>query len=107
MFGWIFNGFGSFFWPIFCAGVASFCQLLAFNRLAFSGQESMGCGGIAPRQQFIKNQNPQKVSPNLKKTPPERPNVDLGVIFGAILALIFDENLDFVVISENHPNAYI
>ena len=38
------------------------------------------------------------------------PNGDftsLGIIFGAILALIFDEILAFVIISKSHPNAYI
>ena len=50
-------------------------------RFADSGRVSMGCGGIAPRQQFIKNQTPQKVTQNRKNPTPWRPKLDFGVIF--------------------------
>ena len=64
-------------------------------------------GRLFADQKFSKNQTPQKTFQNLKNPPPERPNVDFGVILGAVLALIFDEILYFVRHSENHRNAYI
>ena len=56
---------------------------------------------------LIKNQRPPKTSRNLKSWGPDRPNVDFGMTFGVHLGIDFHEILDFVIICENHPNAYI
>ena len=56
---------------------------------------------------LIKNQRPPKTSRNLKSWDPDRPNVDFGMTFGVHLGIDFHEFLDFVIICENHPNAYI
>ena len=55
----------------------------------------------------IKNRIPQNSAKNLKSRTPDRPNIDLFMIFGIHLGIDFHEILDFVIIFENHPNAYI
>ena len=55
----------------------------------------------------IKNRIPQNTAKNLKSRTLDRPKVDFGVTFGIHLGIVFHEILDFVIICENHPNAYI
>ena len=55
-------------------------------------------------RKLIKNQTPQKPSQNLKSRTPDRPNLGFGLAFGSILAWLFHEILDFVIICENHRN---
>ena len=64
-------------------------------------------GRLFADQKLIKNQTPQKRIQNLKSRTPDRPNVDFGITFGVHLGIDVHEILDFVIISENHRNAYI
>ena len=58
-------------------------------------------------RKLIENLTPQKASQNLKNLTPERPNVDFGVTFGVNFCKDFHEILEFLIINENHRNAYI
>ena len=58
-------------------------------------------------QKSSKNRNPQNTAKNLKSQTPDRPNGDFGMTFGVHLGIDFHEILDFVIICENHRNAYI
>ena len=49
-------------------------------------------------RKLIKNQTPQKPTQNLKSRAPDRPNLGFGLAFGSILAWLFHEILDFVII---------
>ena len=54
--------------------------------------------GLFADRKLIKNQTPQKPSQNLKSRTPDRPNLGFGLAFGSILAWLFNEILDFVII---------
>ena len=56
---------------------------------------------------IIKNRIPQNTAKNLKSRTLDRPNGDFGMTFGVHLGIDFHEILDFVIICENHRNAYI
>ena len=56
---------------------------------------------------IIKNRIPQNTAKNLKSRTLDRPNGDFGMTFGVHLGMDFHEILDFVIICENHRNAYI
>ena len=56
---------------------------------------------------IFKNRIPQKTAKNLKSRTLDRPNGDFGMTFGVHLGIDFHEILDFVIICENHRNAYI
>ena len=58
-------------------------------------------------QKSSKNRILQNTAKNLKSRTPDRPNVDFGMTFGVHLGIDFHEILDFVIICENHRNAYI
>ena len=77
---------------------------------AFSSPSDPKCqifGRPFADQKFIKNKTPQKTAQSLKSRTPDRPNIDLGVTFGVHFGIDFHKILDFVIIRENHPNAYI
>ena len=56
---------------------------------------------------MCENQHPPKTPQNLKNRGPDRPKVDFGMTFGIHLGMDFHEILDFIIICENHRNAYI
>ena len=58
-------------------------------------------------QKSSKNRILQNTAKNLTSRTPDRPNVDFGMTFGIHLGIDFHEILDFVIICENHRNAYI
>ena len=58
-------------------------------------------------QKSSKNRILQNIAKNLKSRTPERPNVDFGVTFGVNFCIDFHEILEFLIINENHRNAYI
>ena len=63
--------------------------------------------GLFADRKLIKNLTPQKPSQNLKSRTPERPNVDFGLTLGVNFCIDFHEILEFLIINENHRNAYI
>ena len=58
-------------------------------------------------QKSSKNNLPKKLPQNLKSRTPARPSVDFGITFGVHLGIDVHEILDFVIICENHRNAFI
>ena len=56
---------------------------------------------------IIKTRIPQNTAKNLKSRTLDRPNGGFGMTFGVHLGIYFHEILDFVIICENHRNAYI
>ena len=58
-------------------------------------------------RKLIENETPQKPSQNLKSRAPDRPNFDFGLTLDVHFNIDVHENLDFVIISENHRNAYV
>ena len=64
-------------------------------------------GRFLHTSKIIKNRIPQNTAKNLKSRTLDRPNGDFGMTFGVHLGIDFHEILDFVIICENHRNAYI
>ena len=58
-------------------------------------------------QKSSKNRIPRNTAKNLKSRTPERQNVDFGVTLGVNFCIDFHEIVEFLIINENHRNAYI